>query len=737
MDVLEPEDTELVQRIRKNLKDHASAYREWRRKAKESYDFVASEQWTDEEKQALQDSARTPIVFNRVARTINAVTGLELQNRQEVTYKPITIGTTPTADVMNSAAKWVRSNCDAEDEESEAFSDSLICGIGATETLMDYTTNLDGMVVVERMDPFECAADPYAKKRNFDDMRWCARWKGYSKEEFEDMYPGIDPEGSDLVNFDETDEQVDHNDDEYKHGEESEKNNDKCYTVVKYQYYEEEQCYRVQIGQELKTISKDEYAAVGQTLSAQGIQCVPQMKRVYKQVVICRDTILENTECPIDGFTMRFITGLRDRNRNCWFGLVELMKDPQRWANKWLSQIQFIINSNAKGGLIYEANTFTNPKKAKADWAKPNSWIEVVKGAVTEGRLIDRRPPAYPDGIDRLLQQALTAINDVPGVNVEMLGLADRNQPGMVEDSRKNSGVTNMASFFDSLRRYRKEQGRVLKQFILNFISDGRLIRIDGANAQYVPLNREAMADNYDILVDDAPTSANMKEKTFSALSQMLGVAMQAGIPVPPEVLEYSPLPAQLVEKWMKTIEEKKQVDPEKEAMKSQMAQMAEQLKAAVAELEDKTEETQVKARADELKYANDAEANRIKQYEAETARMKSDIVPQNKDELLIKAKELELKERELALKEAESQRQALLSAEEMKLRALEIQLAAKNNASMQNTQRQEEPSEEPDNSMMFADMAGRIMQSIDRLTSAIEQPKYATFDTNGNITVQ
>lgn len=558
----EKEDSDdLVKTIRANLKAHASHYRAWRTKARESYDFVASKQWSDEDEQILNEQGRPAIVFNRVARTINAVTGLELQNRQEVNYKPIGYQGSGVSDLMNSAAKWARSNCDAEDEESEAFSDTLICGLGAVETLMDYSSDPDGMVVVERCDPFEVAVDHRAKKRNFDDARWVARFKSYSKEEFDELYPNADVSGKDLTLWnDDADELKGHADDEYKHGngENNDNQSDNTYTVVKYQYYEDECIYRVSAQGQIVILTDDEYEAIYPVIQAQGLRAIKQIKRSYKQVILCRDTILEESESPINGFTIRFITGLRDRNRNIWFGLVELMKDPQRWANKWLSQVQFILNSNAKGGAFVETNVFANPKKARADWAKPAALIEVNKGALAEGRIKDRPTPQYPDGIDRLLAQALQAINDVPGVNVEMLGIAGRNQPGMIENSRKEAGVTILASFFDSLRRYRKEQGRVLMQFIINYVSDGRLIRIDGANAQYVPLLKEGMAEKYDILVDDAPTSPNMKEKVFGVISQMLSVALQANIPVPPEILEYSPLPAALVEKWMALIEEQK-----------------------------------------------------------------------------------------------------------------------------------------------------------------------------------
>jgi hypothetical protein len=623
---------ELIQTIRKNLKDSSSHFRAWRIAAKESYDFVASKQWSDEDQQVLNEQGRPVIVFNRIARTVNAVTGLELQNRQEVNYKPVSTGATGKSDLMNAAAKWVRSNCDAEDEESELFQDVLIGGIGATETLMEYFSDPDGMVIIERCDPFEVSVDHRARKRNFDDARWVARFKSYSEEEFEDLYPDAEVTGKELNLWnDEADISNDHADDEYKYtdGGEMATNTDKIYTVIKYQYYEEECFYRVQKGNDLVTFSEGEYESIKPELKRMGLKALKQNKRKYKQAIVCRDTILEESDSPIEGFSIRFITGLRDRNRNTWFGLVELMKDPQRWANKWLSQIQFILNSNAKGGLLYEANTFTNPKKAKADWAKPNSWIEVVKGALTEGRVQPKQPPAYPDGIDRLLQQALTSINDVPGVNVEMLGIADRNQPGMIENSRKDAGVTILASFFDALRRYRKENGRVTMQFILNYISDGRLIRLDQTNAQYVPLLRDGLSEKYDILVDDAPTSPNMKEKVFGVVSSMLQIALQAGIPIPPEVLEYSPLPAALIEKWMALIEEQKN-DPnaEKNAAKEEAV-----FASNLAKIESETVKNQTQAALNQAKTAKESDPStygasqldlEIEKTKARTAAIKS-----------------------------------------------------------------------------------------------------------------
>ena len=153
------------------------------------------------------------------------------------------------------------------------------------------------------------------------------------------------------------------------------------------------------------------------------------------------------------------------------------------------------------------------------------------------------------------MEFAIASIRDVTGVNIEMLGLADRDQPGILEYHRKQAGLAILAPLFDSLRRYRKEQGRVLLHFIQTYVSDGRLVRIVGPEGEkYAPLIKTAEAAAYDIIVDEAPTSQNQKDKVFAVLSQLLPILLSAGIPVPPEILDYSPLPESLAQRWKRML---------------------------------------------------------------------------------------------------------------------------------------------------------------------------------------
>ena len=235
-------------------------------------------------------------------------------------------------------------------------------------------------------------------------------------------------------------------------------------------------------------------------------------------------TILEYKpgRCATD-FTVNCITGKRDRNENTWYGLVRAMKDPQRWANKFFSQILHIINSNAKGGLLAEKTAFDNPRKAEESWADPTAITFLKDGALAAGKVMPKPPAQYPQGLDRLLQFAISSIRDATGVNLELLGMADRQQAGVLEYQRRQAGMTILATMFDALRHYRKVQGRVMLYFVQKYVPPGRLIRIDGDNGpRYAPLVLDQVQTNYDVIVDETPTSPNQKEVVWQTITQMI-----------------------------------------------------------------------------------------------------------------------------------------------------------------------------------------------------------------------
>jgi hypothetical protein len=149
-----------------------------------------------------------------------------------------------------------------------------------------------------------------------------------------------------------------------------------------------------------------------------------------------------------------------------------------------------------------------------------------------------------------MMEFAVQSIPQVTGINYEFMGQKDINQPGVLENMRKMAAMTILATMFDSLRRFRKIIGRLRLFVIQNFISDGRLIRITN-QPQGVALMKDATAGEYDVVVDDAPTSPNQKDRNWATVLM--------------EVLKYSPLPDQLVQAITKVMA---QPNPEAEEAK-------------------------------------------------------------------------------------------------------------------------------------------------------------------------
>ncbi len=149
-------------------KQHSAS---WRKEAIEAFDFVAGRQWSEDDKRKLDSEMRPAITFNRVSVMIDSISGNEIQGRQEVRYIPREQGDAMPNEILTEAARWFDDQTDAEDEDSDAFLDCVVSGMGWTETRMDFDEDPEGSPVVERVDPVEMYWDASARKSNLKDAR--------------------------------------------------------------------------------------------------------------------------------------------------------------------------------------------------------------------------------------------------------------------------------------------------------------------------------------------------------------------------------------------------------------------------------------------------------------------------------------------------------------------------------------------------------------------------------------
>ena len=588
----------------------------WRAEGRENEEFYEGEQWSDEDRMFLEENERPIVTFNRCAPTIDAVTGSEKNNRQEVRYLQRTMDDAAPNEMITAVSRWARDECDAEDEESEAFHDVIVQGMGWTETWVDFETDPEGMIRVDRVNPQEMYWDWMSSKKNLQDARWVMRVRLLPKDEIKERWPGKKIDYSKTFDVREVDSpHLADSADLYKNDQGGRVETD-LVPVCQFQWAEKRPIYRVAGPDGIEMLSSQEYEAVKDEIEAMEYPVLRQSRREYFRAFVVGGTcveksVLHESETTIPGFTFQAITG--KRGKDGWYGLMSSMKDPQRWSNKFFSQIQDIINSNAKGGIIAESDAFENPRKAEEDWAKSDSIIWASPGAVRDGKIQPRPSANYPQGLDRLMQVAMGAIRDTSGVNLEVLGMADRYQAGVVEASRIKQGLTVLSIFFDSLRRYRKSQGRVMLYFIRNYVPDDIMVRIVGED-RFVPYKRDLAFEKYDTIVDQAPTATNMKEEVWNGFQLILPAMVKAGLPIPPDIIDFLPIPQSMISKIKRFYKEKAQQSPEQ---KKAAALELEKLAAEIEQIRAKAIKAVSDAGAAKEGRANDRDRNQIMAMEA------------------------------------------------------------------------------------------------------------------------
>jgi hypothetical protein len=568
----------------KHSKQHWS---EWRTEAKDLYDLKACRQWDPTDEAAMREACRPMVTFNIADKYLDSITGLQINNRQETRFFPREIGDAQLNELLTGAVAWGRDLCDQADEETDAFQDAVWTGLGWMEGYLDKDLEASGVPAGQRVDNMEMYPDPAARKRNLEDARYVIRIRQMDHEEYEDLFGEKYESDKEMAAIDDDDSGIEIIDEPQDYNQDtaisSSTKKGKC-PVADYQFWRREKRYLLKhpaMGE--KELTEEEHTAYQDFFkraakNGQQFQVTPIRRKVFYRAFISNGAIAKGENgfglSPYQhGFTYHAITGKRDRNKNTWYGIGRAILDPQKWLNKFFSTILYSMMVNAKGGLMAEEGAFKDARKAESEWSNPNAitWLKAGAIAGENGPKVTPKPQSpYPQGIDRLMEFSLNSLPQITGMNVELMGLADRVQSGVLEAQRKQSAMAVIAWAFDAMRRYYRSIGRQQARYVIDYMPEGTLVMINGEQSkQYVPLVKNKVSMTFDVIVDEAPTSVNMRERVWMALENLIPQLLQAGLTIPPEVLDYSPLPADLVQKWKQAL----QPDPKKQQLQERNEQ--------------------------------------------------------------------------------------------------------------------------------------------------------------------
>lgn len=353
--------------------------------------------------------------------------------------------------------------------------------------------------------------------------------------------------------------------------------------------------------------SLDEYDDLLADRDEQGLeppQAITLMRRAYRQAFICKDKVLRDEPMFVDSFSYLAMTCKWDDEKRIWYGLMRPLIDPQRAANKWLSQGIHHFNSGAKGVLLIEQGIVVNPKGLQTDWTKPNSVILFKADMLAQERFKVVEPAPFPEAAASIMQWSVGAMRDVAGVNVELAGASEGDESSVTVQKRQSQGMTILAPVFDALDQYREAEALLTLKLVKEFLTNGRMIRIAGpypAKDKHIALLKEDFAESYDLRLDDVPRDPNQKMAVFEALQPLMPMwERMGGIPDP--IKDFFPLPASTIQEWKQWEAEKRNApqqppdrDHNPDFIKAEIAYKNSQAELMSARAKAITQEMQIK----------------------------------------------------------------------------------------------------------------------------------------------
>ena len=511
---------------------------------------------------------RVTVRINKIKPYKNAVKGFLAQNRRKPNY--IARMHDSMAAVMygkyaNELSEFLRNNMNADQVETQQDGDMLSCGLGVVETAMTYGDGFasraaNGEVVMSCIDLDTFWYDPSARATNLLDARYMGVTKKYHVTEALDLFSDSEEEDFEFTT-DKNETSYNYADDLGSYDRIRYDWSDKTEGMVNvhfYQWYDIEKYFRAQnpisllknpqaimaAQMEMQLIQQevedDDFNPAADIISfnndtRERLEAVfgeylqpEEFRRKCFYTAVCSGekcfTLFKSEHQ--DGFSLKVKTGDYDAKNKIFTGMINSMMEPQKYYNKALTELMFVIAANSKGGVIVEESAIEDIEEFEEKYAKTDAVCLVRDGAISGGKIKDKRSPFQPTGYEQIIMLADSAIVDVSGIDRTFLGSSEnRLETATLQRQRIQQIVATLACYVDSICLYTKEHARMMLDLMRVYAQNNRgsLFRIlgdDGSN-QFVQIADDKLAGEYDIIIEEAPVTAEERQQMADKLTLM------------------------------------------------------------------------------------------------------------------------------------------------------------------------------------------------------------------------
>lgn len=469
--------------------------------------------------------------FNRIRPVINMVSGYQRQHRFSTIVTPVENSDEITADQFSRLMIWANQNANTLEIISQAFEGAITTGMNLLSVWMDYREDpINGDIKVDNCSYNEYLIDPFFKKHDMSDCRFCWTRKWLSKTEIKSLMPDRAEEIESMYARGWRDGKFQFQPEAYNYSMQDLISYDEFYYL---DYRKRKLLVDIQTGETLEWKRDDDtlYQYLGR---------YPQIKEIEQIIPSVKLAILVNgrtmyhgrNPMGIDRYPFVPVIGYYDPQIPYFpwrvQGIVRGLRDAQYLYNRRKIIELDILESQINSGIKYKEDSLVNPKDAFLQ-GQGRSLALKKEALMDDVQVI--QPPQVPASMIQLSEILGREIQIISGVNEELLGSASDDKAGILSMLRQGAGLTTLQTLFDQLNSSQKYLGQIFIDLMQENFSVGKVKRVLGEEPSNQFYNRAFQ--KYDCVVEEGLNTSTQRQIQFAQLLQL----REVGIPVPTDIL--------------------------------------------------------------------------------------------------------------------------------------------------------------------------------------------------------
>lgn len=510
--------------------------------------------------------------FNRIRRVVNMISGHQRRTRKSTIVVPVENGDSTTADQFTKVQMWVNQRDNISETISEAFHGALVTGMNLLQVWVDYRNDpISGNIRVDNCSYNSFLIDPFFKKPDLSDCNGLWKRSFLSKHECASLLPEYSDEIMALTVRNTQDGKFQYMPENYDWGQRSLLTYDEFYYR---DYRRQRMLVDTVTGETTEWRSNDEDKLQEFLALYPQVTVITQDIPTVKLAIVVQGKVFYDGQNPLGIDTYPFIPVFGYYNPQLSYfpwrlqGVVRGLRDAQFLYNRRKCIELDLLESQINSGWKYKENALVDPRDVFLSGQGRGLAIKEEASLTDVEQIL---PPQIPPSMFALSEQLGREIQEISGVNDELLGSASDDKAGILSMLRQGAGLTTLQTLFDQLDRSQKLLGRTILDVIQNNFTPGKVQRI--IEEEPTPEFYNKTFGKYDAVIEEGFNTSTQRQMNFAQLLQL----RELGIPIPNESL----LDAATIQNKTKLIEQIKAAEQAQQQLQMQQQQLAAQEQAA------------------------------------------------------------------------------------------------------------------------------------------------------------